>query len=197
MPASPVTTTTCPSPCLARAQRRINSATSSSRPMSGTCAERRDSKRLAATLSPSTCQARIGCKNPFKFRGPKSAYSNKPPASSLVLGAMMIVFGSAIDCSRAAKFGVPPTIEGWSAAAEATSSPTTTMPVAIPTRMKSFSGEGGRLSMSLMSSSPALIARSASSSLTAGYPKYARMPSPWYRATRPPATSTIFVARCW
>ena len=51
-----------------------------------------------------------------------------------VLGAITTASGSARACSRAAKFGVSPTTPCSCAAPDPTRSPTTTSPVAMPTR---------------------------------------------------------------
>ena len=52
-----------------------------------------------------------------------------------MLSAMTTVFGSAIPCRRAARFGVSPTTACSCAAPDPIRSPTTTSPVAIPTRV--------------------------------------------------------------
>ena len=51
--------------------------------------------------------------------------------------------GAAASCSRAARFGVSPTTASSRAAPSPTRSPTTTRPVAIPTRAASGSPAGG------------------------------------------------------
>ena len=49
--------------------------------------------------------------------------------------AMTTVFGSAMPCRRAARFGVSPTMPRSCASPEPIRSPTTTSPVAMPTRV--------------------------------------------------------------
>ena len=52
-----------------------------------------------------------------------------------MLSAMTTVFGSAMPCKRAARFGVSPTMPCSCAAPDPIRSPTTTTPVAMPTRV--------------------------------------------------------------
>ena len=52
-----------------------------------------------------------------------------------MLSAMTTVFGSAIACRRAARFGVSPTMPRSCASPDPIRSPTTTSPVAMPTRV--------------------------------------------------------------
>ena len=54
--------------------------------------------------------------------------------------AMTTVFGSAIPCRRAARFGVSPTMPRSCASPDPIRSPTTTSPVAMPTRVCSGAG---------------------------------------------------------
>ena len=73
-PGSPETSTTWPSPALARAQRRNSRSISSSRPTSGVSADPRNaSNRLATTLGRSTCQAGTGPAMPFELDGAEIA----------------------------------------------------------------------------------------------------------------------------
>ena len=60
MPGSPTIRTTEPSPALARSQRRVNNAISSSRPINGVLAARRASNRLPTRLAPKTRQTCTG-----------------------------------------------------------------------------------------------------------------------------------------
>ena len=80
-----------------------------------------------------------------------------------MLSAITTLFGSAIPCRRAAMFGVSPTIPRSCASPDPIRSPTTTKPVAMPTRVCS-----GALDFSpptaWINSNPALTALSASSS---------------------------------
>ena len=79
--------------------------------------------------------------------------------------AMTTVSGSAIACSRAARFGVSPTTPRSCASPDPMRSPTTTSPVAIPTR--TCSGEPAAVTSFGAAStmaSPACTARSASCS---------------------------------
>ena len=52
-----------------------------------------------------------------------------------MLSAMTTVFGSAMPCRRAARFGVSPTMPRSWASPDPIRSPTTTKPVAMPTRV--------------------------------------------------------------
>ncbi len=67
------------------------------------------SKRLAIELARSAAQVRIGSAMPLRFLAPRSSKSKRSPSSFRVLSAMTTVFGSAIPCRRAARFGVSPT----------------------------------------------------------------------------------------
>jgi hypothetical protein len=65
----------------------------------------------------------------------RSSSSNRLPRSLRVLLAITTLFGSARPYKRAAKFGVSPTMPRSWASPEPTRSPTTTSPVAMPTRV--------------------------------------------------------------
>ena len=93
----------------------------------------------------------------------KSFNSKRLPSSFRVLSQMITVFGSAIPCMRAARFGVLPTMPRSCASPDPRRSPTTTRPVAIPTRVCSEARDLSAVA-SVISSSPARTARSASSS---------------------------------
>ena len=168
IPASPDSNTTWPLPVLAFAQRRNSSSSSSSRPTSSVrppaC---RASKRPSAELARSAAQARTGPAMPLRFLAPTSCNSNRLPRSFRVPSAMTTMFGSAMPCSRAARFGVSPTIACSCAAPAPMRSPTTTSPVAMPTRVCN-----GALVLSpataAISSNPVRTARSASSSWACG-----------------------------
>ena len=135
MPGSPEISTTWPSPALARAQRRNSRSISSSRPTSGVSADPRNaSNRLATTLGRSTCQAGTGAAMPLTSTAPRSRYSKRSPTSRRVPAAMTTASGSARACRRAARFGVSPTTDCSCAEPSPIRSPTTTSPVAIPTR---------------------------------------------------------------
>jgi hypothetical protein len=66
---------------------------------------------------------------------PRSSSSNKLPTSLRVLSAMATLFGFAMLCKRAARFGVSPTMACSCEAPDPIRSPTTTSPVAMPTRV--------------------------------------------------------------
>ena len=135
MPGSPEISTTWPSPALARAQRRSSRSISSSRPTSRVSADPRNaSNRLATALGRSTCQAGTGAAMPLTSTAPRSRYSKRSPTSRRVPAAMTTASGSARACSRAARFGVSPTTDCSCAEPSPIRSPTTTSPVAIPTR---------------------------------------------------------------
>ena len=67
--------------------------------------------------------------------GPTSPSSKRLPRSFRVASAMTTVFGSAIPCKRAARFGVSPTMPRSCASPDPIKSPTMTNPVAMPTRV--------------------------------------------------------------
>ena len=75
--------------------------------------------------------------SPWPRTGPRSRQSNRPPTSRRVVSAMTTLFGSAIACSLAARFGVSPTTAYSWAAPRPSRSPTTASPVAMPTRIPS------------------------------------------------------------
>ena len=169
MPVSPETSTTWPSPALARAQRRNSRSISSSRPINGLSADPRNaSNRLATTLGRSTCQAGTGAAMPLTSTVPRSRYSNRSPTSRRVPAAMTTVSGSARACSRAARFGRFTDDRCSCAEPSPIRSPTTTSPVAMPTRAWSLTPLTSRRPTASMTPSPARTARSASSSCACG-----------------------------
>jgi hypothetical protein len=87
-----------------------------------------------------------------------------------VLSAITTLFGSARPCKRAARFGVSPTMPRSCASPDPISSPTTTNPVAMPTRVRSGAVNFNPLT-EWINSSPARTARSGSSSCACGKPK--------------------------
>ena len=93
------------------------------------------SNRLSTELARSAAQARADPVMPLRSFGPRSCSSNRLPRSFRVASAMTTTFGSAIPCRRAARFGVSPTIPRSCASPEPIRSPTTTSPVAMPTRV--------------------------------------------------------------
>ena len=169
-PASPETSMIWPSPALARAHRRSSRSISSSRPTSGVNFDPRNaSKRLATTLSPSTCQRRIGSVSLFVSSAPRSRQSNKLPIRRQVVGSIVTVSGCADTCNRTAKSGASPTIPWSRTSPTPTRSPTMTIPVAMPTRHRiGTSASGLRVLTAAHNSSPARIACSASCSCAAG-----------------------------
>ncbi|MGB7038307.1 MAG: hypothetical protein WBD83_01445 [Xanthobacteraceae bacterium] len=92
------------------------------------------SKRLAMGRSRSTRQMVMGSANPFSAAGAMASYSNSSPASRRVVASTTTVFGAAADFSRAARFGVSPTTLRSCTSPVPSNSPTTTSPVAMPTR---------------------------------------------------------------
>jgi hypothetical protein len=168
IPASPESNTTWPSPVFALDQRRSSNSSSSSRP---TRAVRplacNASKRLSTALGRNAAHARIGAEMPLRSLAPRSSNSNRLPRSRRVLSETTTVFGSAMTCSRAAKFGVSPTTACSWADPVPIRSPTTTKPVAMPIRVRRGAGTFNALTASI-SSSPARTARSASSSWACG-----------------------------
>ena len=112
MPGSPESSTTWPSPSLARSQRSSSSASSCSRPTSGVRPGRvqRLEAALGRALAERRAQARTGSAKPLSDRRRRGrASSNRPPRSRRVPSAMTTAPGSASACSRAARFGVSPT----------------------------------------------------------------------------------------
>ena len=171
MPGSPESRITCPAPDFACIQRSTISSISSSRPTSGVRAEAEcsASNRLSIVLSPRTRHARTGSTKPFSSTIPSSSYSKIPLVSLCVFASITTLSGSAKVCSRAARFGVSPTTpRSWDSPAP-TRSPTTTRPVAIPTRTGSLPpGAAGTGRAIVTICRPARTARSASSSCACG-----------------------------
>ena len=60
-------------------------------------------------LGRNAAQARTGPPMPLRSCAPRSSSSKRLPSSLRVLSAMTTVFGSAMPCRRAARFGVSPT----------------------------------------------------------------------------------------
>jgi hypothetical protein len=121
------------------------------------------SKRPSTEAGRRTAQALTGPPMPFRSFAPMSTSWKRLPRSFRVLSAITTTFGSATPCSRAARFGVSPTIPRSCASPYPIRSPTTTNPVAMPTRVRSGLAAFNSLTAAI-SSSPARTARSASSS---------------------------------
>lgn len=169
MPASPLTSTTWPSPPRARRQRISTVATSCARPRMGWRLSRSAAKRPSLELSAPTRQARTGAGMPFSTCSPRSMNQKRPSTRRRVAGETMMVSGSARLCRRAARLGVSPSTARSSAAPSPTMSPTTTKPVAMPMRTRSStSGRSFSLPTASTMPSPARIARSPSSSCACG-----------------------------
>ena len=137
MPASPLSSTTCPCPSATCSQRRRNSPTSSSRPTRGvkpvvTVA----SKRLCAALAPSTRYTAMGWRTPLRACVPIVSQVNKPCTSCCVAALMTTVSGAARPWRRAAMLGVSPRAS-CSCRSPPPISPTTTRPVWMPRRTAS------------------------------------------------------------
>ena len=79
-------------------------------------------------------EAGTGPSIPLTSMAPRSRHSKRSPISRRVPAAMTTAPGSAKACSRAATLGVSPTTECSCAGPLPIRSPTTTCPVAIPTR---------------------------------------------------------------
>ena len=127
----------------------------------------RASKRLSTEHGRSAAHARTGPSTPFRSFAPRSLSSNRLPTSLRVFSAITTLFGSAMPCRRAARLGVSPTIVCSWEAPEPIRSPTTTRPVAMPTRV--YRGAWVfRPPTAATNSSPARTARSASSSCACG-----------------------------
>ena len=111
MPGSPESNTTWPSPAFAVDHRRRSSSSSSSRPTSSvTPLACRASKRLSTEAGRNATHTLTGPEIPLRSRAPRSSSWNRLPNSFRVLSAMTTAFGSAMPCSRAARFGVSPTM---------------------------------------------------------------------------------------
>ena len=65
---------------------------------------------LRLKLGRNAAQARTGPAMPLRSFAPRSSSSNRLPRSFRVLSAMTTLFGSAMPCKRAARFGVSPTM---------------------------------------------------------------------------------------
>ena len=187
MPASPRMTTIRPAPAHALCHAPPRTASSSSRPTIGVAVPlRRAAKRLSAALRATTRHTWMRPGMPLSSCAPRSSYTNAPPASACVCGAITTEPGSATDCSLDARLGVSPATAQRSDTSLPMRSPITTGPVAMPTRTRSLAaGATSSAWTASTMSSPARTARSASSSCARGYPKYAMMPSPAKRATTP------------
>ena len=136
MPGSPESSTTWPSPLFALSQRRRINSSSSSRPTSAVRPSACNaSKRLSTEAGRSAAQALTGPTMPLKAFAPRSPSSKRLPTSFRVLFAITTLFGCAMPCSRAARLGVSPTIACSWEGPEPIRSPTTTRPVAMPTRV--------------------------------------------------------------
>src|SRR5262249_40649807 len=90
------------------------------------------SKRLSTVLARSATQARTGLAMPSRSLAPRSLSSKRLPRSLRVASAMTTMFGSAISCSRAARFGVSPTMARSSASAARPGAPPRTNGPAAP-----------------------------------------------------------------
>ena len=78
---------------------------------------------------------------PFSSAAPRSAQENSAPVSRRVAASTTTAPGSARACRRAARFGVSPTTPRSRASPSPMTSPTTTEPVAMPTRAASGPAE--------------------------------------------------------
>ena len=88
IPASPESSTICPSPAFAWAQRRDSRSLSSLRPTNSVRPPACNaSKRLASELALSAAKARVGPAMPSRSCGPRSARSNRLPSSFRVPSA--------------------------------------------------------------------------------------------------------------
>jgi hypothetical protein len=171
MPGSPASSTTRPSPCLACSHRRSRRSVSSFRPTRVVSPDRSASNRLSMMLSPNTAQARASAVRPLRLTLPRSLYWKSRPTSRRVSSETTTVPGSARVWRRAARFGASPTTDASRDAPEPMRSPTTTTPVAIPTRVRSVPAGPAIVSRRETTSTirrPARTARSASSSSACG-----------------------------
>ena len=107
-PGSPTISTSWPSPCRARSQRRISMPISSSRPTSGVrwrCPARRPPP-LARTIRNSV----TGSGTPLSSWLPRSSATNSPATCRCTRAVTTTAPGSASACTRAAMFGTSPKI---------------------------------------------------------------------------------------
>ena len=135
IPASPVMDTTCPWPAEARRQECKRVSISACRPTSWVSSGcRRSLNWLRLRRAPTTRHTCTGAGSPFKMKFPRSAYENSLPVSRRVLSAITIPLPGASVCRRAAICKVSPTAPCSSRVPSPEGSPTTAMPVEIPTR---------------------------------------------------------------
>ncbi len=176
MPGSPSTSTTWPSPSRAVSQARSSRPSSSWRPTSGCAPAARAARPAASPRSPVTRQAGTGSSMPLRDWPPRSSQSKRSPSSARVPAPITTWSAAATDCSRAARLGVSPTTALSADAPSPTMSPTTTRPVAMPTRTARCTPRDAPVSalsapIDATMSSPDRTARSASSSWARGKPK--------------------------
>ena len=107
-------------------------------------AGRSASKRLSSVPSPSTSHAGTATDKPLSSTVPRSWHANSPPICRLGGRVDHHLTGPARPWRRAARFGVSPTAVCWRESPEPIGSPTTTSPVAMPTRTCSGSPQGRR-----------------------------------------------------
>ena len=120
---------------LALVHRRSRISNSCSRPTSGVRAPPCiASKRLSTERGLRTMKACGLPTIPFSSCPPMSSSSNRSPINRRVASAMTTLSDAAIPCNRAARLGVSPTTPRSCASPEPRRSPTTTIPVAMPTR---------------------------------------------------------------
>ena len=109
MPASPLSTTTCPRPSRACAQRSCRSATSASRPTMGVRPRGLTiSNRLCASLVPSTRYTCTGVSTPLRGCEPRSSQAKYPCTRRQVASLITTVSGAARPWRRAVILGVSP-----------------------------------------------------------------------------------------
>ena len=134
IPGSPEISTTRPSPLFACSQRRRSNSISSSRPTRAVTprAQGLEAAHLAE-LSPKTPPRRVAARpkpSSCSAQGPQDQKARQSAGGCSRRSPR--VFGVAMVCSRAARFGVSPTTPRSCAAPSPIRSPTTTSPVAIP-----------------------------------------------------------------
>ena len=136
---------------------------------------------------PQTSHTRVIARHSLQFMRPEVAALNRSPNSLRVSSATSTVFGSAMACSLAARFGVSPTTPRSCAAPLPMWSPTTTTPVATPIRIARLEPPASsRLTASTRA--PARPEPLAQHLLRArwGSRSNCRISSPIYLATKPP-----------
>src|SRR6266511_801079 len=200
IPGSPVRNRIPPAPARTASNASRATASSRSRPTSRAWTPSRPRTRVPASRAERATAAWTGADLPFSSSTCGSSHSNRASTSLRVAPPTRTVPGSAAVCRRAAMFTASP-VAPYSTRFPAPTAPTTTGPVATPTRTASGSTAQPRATSAPYSATssamarPARMARSGSSSCAAGAPNSASTPSPARSFTVPPKASTRRIIR--